>query len=445
VREAFAFINDSQSSMANKLLLDILKWNARVVQRWYDCSASWRRWPGKFRGVREGSQNQFWNLPDDVIRDSIFPFLNIPDIVLVESLLPRGAMAVALRARLQTKVLSLTPETADRAPIWLFHRKISPRKIIIKANVIPDEGLQFLLFIMQETHSVVVESHCIATVGMILGVMYSGTEHLRELDLRNYTSICDELLKCIRQKLTGLKLLHFALGPLCSIKAVAATLEALPLLRDFGMHHCRTYFTEQQGNMIAVRCRNLTSLTLSYLSSTPSSTGFLTEMAPNLNSLVHLEVPGCNALYSEDALALARYCGGLQRLVLAQSPAAVERGFTDSLAQVMQQLPRLQYLDVRFTSSCRDALIVATAQHCAELRELHINGCRLLTDASVRAFVQYRTPLTLLRCAGCPLVTYRALKTLLKANPTLRIYASVHHTSAPNAAAGGPAGIGAAT
>jgi hypothetical protein len=148
------------------------------------------------------------------------------------------------------------------------------------------------------------------------------------------------------------------------MKQVAATLEALPMLRDFGMHRCGNYFTEQQGNMIAVRCRKLTSLILSNLCVTVPSTGFLTQMAPNLHSLRSLEAPSCCYLYAEDALALARYCGGLQRLVVAQSPGLPEMGFMDSLALVMHMLPCLQHLDLSSMSGCRDALIEAAARHC---------------------------------------------------------------------------------
>jgi hypothetical protein len=205
------------------------------------------------------------------------------------------------------------------------------------------------------------------------------------------------------------------------MKQVAAMLKALPMLRDLGMHYCHTYFTEQQGNMIAVRCRKLASLTLSYLLSTPLSIGFLTQMAPNLQGLRSLEVPGCHLLHSADALAVAQHCGALQRLVLAGSYSPTALGFTDTLAERMHMLPLLRNLDVRNLSDCRDTLIEAAAQHCPHLQELHIHGCGQLTDESVQALIECDNPLTYLGCTGCPLLTAPVLEALKQLNPAMRI------------------------
>jgi hypothetical protein len=284
-----------------------------------------------------------------------------------------------------------------------------------------------------------VQAFHIPSFDIVFAIHCAGTGRLCELDLRGYMPICDELLDCFRQKLLGLRVLHFTLGVSSSnMDNVVETLEALPLLRDFGMHHCQFLFARQQSSMVSAQCRNLTALTLTALD--PSGAGFIAEMAPDLCNLISLDVRGCQLLYSEDACALARYCGGLQRLVLAWSSAPAEAGFVDSLVDALHQLPLLQCLDVSGIADCRDVLIQAAARHCTQLRELHMNGCGLLTDASIHAFVQYETPLTGLWCMHCRQITRPALVALNQANRNVHIRSSLYQTSSTAAASEG-AGI----
>jgi hypothetical protein len=417
--------------MDNKLILRMKKWSMRTKHRLLDYFSSWRRWPGKFCGVREGSRTQFWYLPDDIIRDNILPFLKVADIVRVESLIPQKVIPAVLYESVQSGVLKLSNESAVQALVWLFYRKISPRKVLIKHNVVSSSRLQYLISIMHDTESIVVKSDSISYIDAILAMHCAGTEHLRELDLSTNAIMCDKLLKCIRQRLTGLELLHFTLGPLCTVESVTATMDALSHLRDFGMYQCVRHLIVQQGYLISVHCQNLTALTVTGLFS--CFTRFLAEMAPNLRNLVSLDISHGEMLHSGDAFALVQHCGRLQRLILADSDCPAVLGFTDTLAERMHMLPELRCLDVSYMADCRDALIEAAARHCPHLQELHIHGCKLLTDASVQALIQNDNPLTFLGCVGCRLLTEPALEALKELNPAMRICRCMYELAVTNA------------
>jgi hypothetical protein len=322
----------------------------------------------------------------------------------------------------------------------LYARKISPRKITVAADITDARKLQSIASIVGDTESFILRASIPEPFSAMMIVIWRFGEHLRELDLCPFP-MWDEALINI-QCLTRLELLHFALCELCTMESVAATLDALPLLRDFGMYHCRRgQFTVQYATLIAERCTKLTSLALTSIypvpvqSIVPLSSSFIVPMTPYLTNLESLNLSLSLNLTTHDAQALAQHCTKLQRLSFIR--ALVMPAFTPALAEVMPSFPHLLFLNVREMNGCTDVLIIAVARHCKQLRQLFVTGCTLLTDASIAALTRHNPPLTDLQCAQCPRFTRPALEALQKVNPVVHICGEVYHTGFPAGVAAG--------
>jgi hypothetical protein len=172
-------------------------------------------------------------------------------------------------------------------------------------------------------------------------------QHLCELRLHGYCKNHSALKEL--KRLSGLKVLHFTLDWLrCTLDCVNATLDALPLLRDFGLNASFISFTPQQGDAFALHCSKLTSLAVCNIYTRPCY--FMTMIAPNLQGLQSLDANYSSVLEAEDVRALAQNCGGLHRLSFGGALRA-----TANLAAVMDKFPLLQYLDLSYMYPCNTA------------------------------------------------------------------------------------------
>jgi hypothetical protein len=423
-----AVFNPGSNRGAFRLILFLLRPVVALYWRVVDAPPG-KRLPGQLHRISSENNSSsvlISGLPTDVLESSLLSFLTNQDVVRLLSLLSDADIAT-LHARLKSAQLTLTNVTVSQAVKWLHARKISPKALIVADTITATSQLQLMSAIVSETEAFHLQSSAAFHITGIINLLWRFGEHLTVLDLRLF-AVWDDALREIR-RLKQLRVLHFQCGRDFTARCVAGTLDALPHLRDFGMHRCfhGDKFRINHATLVGSRCTNLTALTLTDLysdtldASDPRKASFLVNMCPHLQNLVDLDLSHGIWFMDCDARVLVQHCGNLQRLTLSQAMAKPE--FVDALTTLMHKFKRLQYLDVSRMTGCDDALIVAVAKHCTELRELHMEGVG--TDVCIHALAQCCPPLQLLVCTISPALTEPALEALRMSIPGLRVIAKV--------------------
>jgi hypothetical protein len=151
----------------------------------------------------------------------------------------------------------------------------------------------------------------------------------------------------------------------------------------------------------------------------------VTKQMPRLESLA---APSA-ALSVDELVAVARQCPLLTSLTLSSCtisrPAAAGAGNDVAEAVNLREFPihcpRLQQL--RLTECDRavdDALLLAVARGCPDLRVLNVDMCTQVTDAGVNAIATACHNLEFLAIAGCVMTTNAAITQLLAHCPFLQ-------------------------
>lgn len=122
----------------------------------------------------------------------------------------------------------------------------------------------------------------------------------------------------------------------------------------------------------------------------------------------------CTCFRTDHALVtLVEDCPRLEWLNVSHCPALTDA----SAVALAQYCPKLQYLDMSNCNAITDAGIVEVVRNCRLLRELHLRWCTSLTGAVLDACLQHGTRMRLIDLLNCKNVLKSAVTRLQQVRP----------------------------
>ena len=231
---------------------------------------------------------------------------------------------------------------------------------------------------------------------------------LQKLDL-GCTSVTDDGLRILALRCPSLSQLKLFCCHAVTDAALVVIAESCPGLMTLELRTCKEV-TDVGIKAVASGCPLLRTLDLAYCFVTDAA---IVAVALACPLLTELDLNGCDAVSDVGWSSVFEHCPLLHRVGLTYNISAA----------VMARLPtsRLKILSQEDGQRTTDTMASALVLRCPVLVYLNLNGCDLLTDASMVALARSEASslLTYLNLAGCFRISDAALASAVRQCPKL--------------------------
>ena len=295
------------------------------------------------------------NLPDDMFKQEILPYLTVHDIVNLDS----ACMNHKYRPQLLDKISGVI--------------LVGDKDKSVKASLFKWSGMRRIYFIQMK---IVVSGFysMVSTIEIDYGDQFRYTQLVVMCG-----SIIDDMAIFIISHCPCLLLINVS--------------------ESDGEYQSNPQITDHTSQSIAEHCTGLQSLSLnSCRDITDAGLIIISEHCPNLKSL---KVGDCGKITDVSIISMSNHCTGLQSLDLRWC-----RQITDaSIISISTHCTRLQELDLERCEQIRDASIISISTHCSGLQSLNLDNCDQITDASIISISIHCTGLQSFNLERCHQIT----------------------------------------
>ena len=314
------------------------------------------------------------NLPDDMFRLEILPFLTVHDIGKLDNACLNHKYRHQLLEKIDGVILIGDKDKSMKASLfqWLGMRRI----YLINMYLRFEDDTSFSSYIENDYVDQFRYTQYLVMRGCVRDDMaifiISHCPCLLSIDIST-GSITDHTLQSIAEHCTGqLQSLSLFWCHEITDTGLITISEHCPHLKSLKLDDCHQ-ITDASIILISTRCIEIQSLNLCR----------------------------CNQITDATIILLSTHCTGLQSLNLTGC-----RQITDaSIISISIHCIRLQSLNLCRCNQTTDASIISISTHCTGLQSLNLYDCNQITDASMISISTHCTGLQLLNLYGCDDIT----------------------------------------
>ena len=307
------------------------------------------------------------NLPDDMFRQELLPFLTLHDIVKLDNACLNHDYRPHLLEKISGVILLGDKDESMKASLckWSGMRRI----YLMKINLDFEDNGAFSYSIennyidrFRYTQHIVLRGNIRDDMAVFI---ISHCPCLFSIDILAYYpyKVTDHTLQSIAEHCTG--------------------------LQSLSLRHCLE-ITDAGFIIISEHYPNLQSLTV-------DCWGQITDAS--IVSILNLQ--WCHQITDASIISISTHCTGLQSLNLCGCHQITDA----SIISISTHITGLQSLNLQWCHQITDASIISVSTNCTGLKLLNLNGCDMITDASIISISTHCTGVQSLNLHGCRKLT----------------------------------------
>ena len=327
------------------------------------------------------------NLPDDMFRMELLPYLTVHDIVKLDNACMNHKYRYQLMEKISGVILPGDKDESIKASLFKF-KWLAMRRIYLINMMILVSGFYSTVSDLEKDYvdqfrytrhvvmrgpirddmAIFIISHCLC----LLSIDISQTDYR----VSSFPRVTDHTLQLIAEHCTGLQSLSLNYCTGITDSALITISEQCPNLQSLDLSFCRQ-ITDASIISISSHCYGLQSLNLQGCRQTTDAS--IISISSHCTGLLSLHLDGCDQITDASIISISTHCTGLYLFNLGSCKQITGA----SIISISTQCTGLQSLDLKYCEQITDASIKLISTHCIGLQSLNLEGCEQITDTSI--------------------------------------------------------------